>query len=170
MPAQLLMEYLDRSGITYQLQSHLSAYTTPEVAQASHIRGRNFAKVVMIKADAELAMVVLPAHYHVELELLAHAIGAEQVVLATEREFVHRFPRCEIGAMPPLAHLYGLQSFLMPVFQQDQEVAFNACSHTLVVRMNYADFLRVGHFDLIDSGVMPPGINLPKVQQRTVRF
>jgi Ala-tRNA(Pro) deacylase len=166
MPAQLLIEYLDRSGVSYQLQSHSSAYTAAEVAQASHIQGHNLAKAVMVKLDGELSMVVLPAHYHVDLDLLADALGAERALLATEGEFVHRFPRCEAGAMPPLGHLYGVQSYLAPVFHEDEEVAFNACSHTLLLRMDYSDFLRIGHFELIAEGVLPPAPSLPKVQQR----
>ena len=102
MPAQLLIEYLDRSGVSYQLQSHPSAYTASEVAQASHIHGHNLAKAVMVKLDGELTMLVLPAHYHLDLDLLAGTLGAERAVLATESEFVHRFPRCEAGAMPPM--------------------------------------------------------------------
>jgi Ala-tRNA(Pro) deacylase len=114
---------------------------------------------------------VLPAHYHLELGLLADALGAECAELATESEFVHRFPRCEAGAMPPIGHLYGVQAFLAPVFQEDQEVAFNACSHTIVVRMDYADFLRVGHFEFVEGGVLPPAMNLPKPQhRRRLRF
>jgi Ala-tRNA(Pro) deacylase len=166
MPAQLLIEYLDRSGVSYQLQSHVSAYTASEVAQASHIHGHNLAKAVMVKLDGELTMIVLPAHYHLELGLLAGALGAERAELATEREFVHRFPCCEAGAMPPIGHLNGVQAFLAPVFQEDQEVAFNACSHTLVVRMDYADFLRVGHFEVVEGGVLPPVMNMPSLQQR----
>jgi Ala-tRNA(Pro) deacylase len=166
MPAQLLIEYLDRSGVSYQLQSHPSAYTASEVARASHIHGHNLAKAVMVKLDGELTMVVLPAHYHLELGLLASALGAERAVLATEAEFIHRFPRCEAGAMPPMGHLYGVQAFLVSVFHEDEEVAFNACSHTLLVRMEYSDFLRIGHFETVSDGVLPPAMNLQKLQQR----
>lgn len=166
MPAQLLIEYLDRSGVSYQLQSHASAYTAAEVAQVSHIHGHNLAKAVMVKLDGELTMIVLPAHYHLDLDLLADTLGAADAVLATEGEFVYRFPRCEAGAMPPLGHLYGVQSFMAPMFHEDEEVAFNACSHTLLVRMDYADFLRVGHFEWLTDGVVPPAMSLPKPQQR----
>lgn len=155
MPTQLLIEYLDRSGVSYQLQSHSSAYTAAAVAKLTHIHVDNLAKAVMIKRDSELTMLVLPAHYNLDLELVASALAAEHVALATESEFVHRFPRCEVGAMPPLGHLYGVQSFLAPVFHEDEEVAFNACSHTLLVRMDYADFLRVGHFELLPGAVRP---------------
>ena len=97
MPTQLLIEYLDRSGVSYQLQSHSSAYTAAAVAKLTHIHADNLAKAVMIKRDSELTMLVLPAHYHLDLELVASALAAEHVALATESEFVHRFPRCLTG-------------------------------------------------------------------------
>jgi hypothetical protein len=36
--------------------------------------------------------------------LLRDAVGAQQVMVATEDEFRNRFPECDLGAMPPFGN------------------------------------------------------------------
>ena len=156
MAVHFLIDYLTRMDVIYSLHSHSVAYTAQEAAENSHVHGRNFAKVVMVKIDSELSMVVLPAHYHVNLTVLRDLLAVNSVELAVEREFSHRFPRCEVGAMPPIGHLFGVMAYMMPVFAEDEEIVFNAGVHSEVVRMSYRDFLRIAHVTEIAEGIVPP--------------
>ncbi len=170
MADKLLVDYLKRSKADYQLISHSTAYTAPEIAESSHVHGRNFAKVVMVKIDGELSMIVLPAHYHVDLEMLRDVLAVGSVELATEREFNKRFPRCDTGAMPPFGHLYGVMTYMVPVFIEDEDVSFNAGTHTEIVTMPYAEFLRLAHVMEISNGIMPPGLTPPAIHRRRPRI
>lgn len=163
MPGQLLIEYLDRSGVDYVSQPHSVAYTAQEIAQSSHIQGRYFAKVVMIKINNELAMMVLPAHYQVDFDELGCELCANNIVLATEREFSRRFPRCEIGAMPPFGHLYGLQTFMAATFPVYGDIAFNAGSHSEIIRMSVRDYMRLAFVSIVSRGVVAPQYYLPEM-------
>jgi Ala-tRNA(Pro) deacylase len=88
-------------------------------------------------------MAVLPASYHVDLDLLKQAAGAKTAELASEREFKDLFPGCEVGAMPPFGNLYGMDVYSAEALAEDEEVAFNAGSHTELVRLKYKDFERL---------------------------
>jgi Ala-tRNA(Pro) deacylase len=170
MVAQLLIDYLKRSEADYQVQDHSVAFTAQETAECSHIHGRNFAKVVMVKIDGELSMVVLPAHYCLDLNILRDSLGVGSVALASEREFKHRFPRCETGAMPPFGHLYGLMTYMVPVFAEDETIAFNSGTHTEIVVMPYHEYLRLAHVMEIEEGAMPPALTPPMIHRRQPRF
>ena len=61
-----LREFLDANKASYSVHSHPTAYTAQEIAALSHVKGRALAKVVMVKAGADLAMVVLPADHKVD--------------------------------------------------------------------------------------------------------
>ena len=165
MQSQLLIEYLERQRAQFTRQPHNVAYTAPEIAQISHINGHNFAKVVMIKVDGELAMMVLPAHYQVDLDVLQFALDADTIELAREREFRHRFPRCELGAMPPFGHLYGLQTYMVPVFDRNREIAFNAGTHSEIIRMPIGEYLRLAHVTEVVAGVIPPSVATANVMR-----
>ena len=119
------------------------AYTAQEVAQLAHIPGNEMAKTVIVKIDGKQAMVVLPAPDHIDLELLKGALGAKNVSLATETEFMPQFSECEIGAMPPFGNLYHMDVYVEEALSQDEMIAFNACSHDELIEMSYVDFARL---------------------------
>jgi Ala-tRNA(Pro) deacylase len=143
MPARKLKEFLDRYHTKYISISHSPAYTAQEIAASAHIPGRELAKTVMVKLDGKLAMVVLPASRRLDLQLLKEASGARQIDLATEEEFKNLFPDCETGAMPPFGNLYGLPVYVAQKLTEDEEIAFNAGTHSELIRMAYRDYERL---------------------------
>lgn len=138
--AARLKSFLDEKGAKYTLLAHSPAYTAQEAAATMHVPGKELAKTVVVKADGKLALAVLPASYRVNTKLLAEAAGAKKVELATENEFSTAFPDCELGAMPPFGHLYGLGVYVDEVLAQDEEIVFNAGTHRDAVRMPYKTF------------------------------
>ncbi len=140
MPLRKLRDFLDSKDIKYVTISHSTAYTANEVAASAHISGKELAKTVMVKIDGKMIMTVLPASYKVDFGLLQEAVGASKAELASEQEFQDMFPGCEIGAMPPFGNLYGMEVFVDESLCEDEEIAFNAGSHTELIRLSYKDF------------------------------
>ena len=143
MPVKKLKAFLDENNVKYLSIKHSSAYTAQEIASSTHVSGKEFAKTVMIKIGEEMAMAVLPASYQVDFKLLNDIFSTQKVTLASEAEFKYHFPDCEVGAMPPFGHLYDMEVYLAEVLRDNKEIAFNAGSHTEVIRMNYNDYERL---------------------------
>jgi Ala-tRNA(Pro) deacylase len=143
MPINKLREFLDAHEVKYVAIKHSLAYTAQEIAASAHIPGRELAKTVIVKVDGKMAMAVLPSSYRVDLEALKRATGAKTVELATEGEFKDLFPECHAGAMPPFGNLYGMDVYVAESLREDEEIAFNACSHTELIRMSYKDYERL---------------------------
>ena len=143
MPLRKLREFLDGQNVKYVLITHSKAYTAQEVAALSHIPGKELAKTVIVRLDGRTAMAVLPATRKVDLDMLRDAAGAKKAQLAHEEDFKGLFPECEAGAMPPFGNLYGMDVFVTPGLAEDREIAFNAGSHTELVRMVFKDFERL---------------------------
>jgi Ala-tRNA(Pro) deacylase len=99
---------LDSHQVKYVTIRHSPTFTAQEIAASAHIPGKQLAKAVIVNLDGKLAMAVLPASDTVDFERLKAAAGARTVALAHEQDFQDRFPECEVGAMPPFGHLYGL--------------------------------------------------------------
>jgi Ala-tRNA(Pro) deacylase len=152
MPTATLTQLLDHEGIRYITIQHSRAYTAQEVAAAAHVRGKDMAKTVVTKLDGKPVLVVLPAGEKVNLDQLRANTGAREVELATEQEFATLFPGCELGAMPPFGNLYGLDTYVTKSLAADEEIAFNAGTHTELIRMPYRDFERVVHPKPLDAG------------------
>jgi Ala-tRNA(Pro) deacylase len=143
MPVKRLKEYLDRHEIKYITIRHSPAYTAQEVAASAHIPGREMAKTVMIKIDDDIAMAVLPASFHVDLDRLGEITGSKRIALAAEDDFKDLFPSCEVGAMPPFGNLYDMQVFADASLAEDEEIAFEGGSHSELIRLPYADYVRL---------------------------
>jgi Ala-tRNA(Pro) deacylase len=140
MPSKKLKAFLDENKIKYVSIQHSSAYTAQEIAAIAHIPGKDLAKTVIIKIDGKMAMAVLPASYKVSFDNLKDTLGVKEVRLAYEQEFIDKFPDCEAGAMPPFGNLYGMNVFVAESLAEDEEIAFNACNHTELIKMSFRDF------------------------------
>lgn len=140
MPVAKVKAYLDSRGIKYVSIQHSPAFTAPEIAQSAHVSGRDFAKTVIVMLEDEMAMVVLPASRRLLLGDLREMLESSHVRLASEAEFKDRFPDCELGAMPPLGNLYGMKTYISGLLAEEKEIAFNAGTHTEVIKMAYDDF------------------------------
>lgn len=152
MPINRLKEFLNSQHIKYVAINHSPAYTAQEIAALAHVRGKEMAKTVMVKLDNKLAMAVMPASLKVNLDRLQEESGAKQADLAAEKEFKDLFPDCEIGAMPPFGNLYGMEVYASHRLAEDVEIAFNAGSHTELIRMAYKDFERLVKPKIVNIG------------------
>jgi len=143
MPVKKLKDFLDKQKVKYVTITHSPAYTAQEVAASAHVSGKDMAKTVIVRLDGKTAMAVLPAHRKIVLQDLRDVTGADQVRFATEDEFKSLFPDCEIGAMPPFGNLYGMEVYVAPELTEEDEIAFNAGSHTELLKLAYKDFERL---------------------------
>src|SRR4051794_17080687 len=101
MVSPSLRNYLDHHHVTYRVLAHEPCFTAQETAQAAHVSGRRFAKVVLLEGDGEgkheLLLAVLPANEEVDLDRLGDALG-RPVQLAAESTFERVCPEYEAGA------------------------------------------------------------------------
>lgn len=143
IPAKL-KELLDKQHVGYEIIQHPYAVTAQQAAQVEHISGKQHAKVVMLSSDGKLVMTVCPASSRVDLQKMGSTLG-KPVRLAKEDEFKDRFPDCETGAMPPFGELYDVAVYVDKSMKENQEIVFEAGTHTEAVKMRYADFENIVH-------------------------
>ncbi len=139
-----LKSFLDENHIHYTLMTHSPAYTAQSAAATLHIPGKEVAKTVVVRRGNETALAVLPASCHINLSRLGKLAGGE-TRLASEAEFIDKFPDCELGAMPPFGNLYKLPVYVDEKLAADEEIVFNAGTHRDAIRMRYHDFIKLAH-------------------------
>lgn len=138
-----LKDYLEQNQVSYELGYHVRVYTAQEIAAAQHIPGKELAKVVMVKADGRMVMLVLPASYRVDTKKLKKVLKCKKLGISKEKDFEELFPDCEIGAMPPFGNLYHLEVWVDQVLTQDEFIVFQAGSHVETLRIKYSDYARL---------------------------
>lgn len=144
-PVQRIEHYLRDHDVSFELQHHPARFTARGIAAAEHVPCSQFAKVVIVAADARFFMLVLPASHRLPLEHLGPALGLGEtaVQLASEQELATLFPDCTVGAMPPFGNLYGLDVYVDPALAANETITFCAGTHSTTMRIAYADFVRL---------------------------
>lgn len=146
---------LKQNHIPYDIILHSQAYTSLQTAQAAHVKGKEFAKTIMVNVDGKMLMVVLPASYRIDLKRIKEAYGAKDVSIAHEEEFAYLFSDSSIGAMPPMGNLYGIDVAMDEEMKEDVFIAFNACNHEELIQMKFRDYKRMVHPRFLNLHKMP---------------
>ena len=136
-------KYLRENGVSFQVETHDQAFTMQEVAAALHVPGNQVAKVVIVCADQNKVMLVLPAPYRMNVDLVRDLVGAKTVRLAKEEEFADLFPDCATGAMPPFGNLYGVPVYVDRSMAEEPDMVFRIGTHRETMKIAYADFARL---------------------------
>lgn len=140
MPNRQINQYLREHKVQFDTIDHDVAYTAQEIAARAHIRARDLVKSVVMKMDGKIVIVMLPANRKVNLDDFKRCVECKEVSVAREGEFEAAFPECELGAMPPLGHLYGVEVFASEKLKTDHNIAFNAGTHGELIQLKWKDF------------------------------
>lgn len=143
MPISKLKTFLDSNKVKYVSVTHSPSYTAQEIAASAHVSGKSLAKTVIVKLDGKMAMIIEPANTRVDFESVKSFAHAKEVELASESEFRDRFPECELGAMPPFGNLYNMDVYIGDELAAQQDILFNAGTHSELIKMNYQDFAQL---------------------------
>lgn len=140
-PNASLLAWLARYRIDYEIHEHSLAFTAPETALAEGVPPRTFAKVVGVRThDGRSVLLVLDANDHVDLRKARRALDASDVRLLDEEELASLASGCEVGAMPPVGPLFGLDMVADHALRGVREISFNAGSHRFSVRVDRASW------------------------------
>jgi Ala-tRNA(Pro) deacylase len=138
-----VIEFLDKSGVRYEVTKHKPTFTAQGMAAAEHEPGKYVAKPVIVKADDDYVMCVLPACYKIDLDALKKQLKAKKVDLAGEKDMGKMFDDCELGAEPPFGNLYDLPTIIDKTLEDDDHIMFQCGSHEKAIRMSMTDYLKL---------------------------
>lgn len=140
MIPESIQHYLRRNGVRYERYWHPHAVSAQELAEALHVSGWRVAKSVIVLADRQPWLFVVPAAGTVDLQKVREILGARSVRLATEEEFSRHFPDCELGAEPPFGELYGLPVAVDESLSLTERLLFRAGSHEESLELRFQDY------------------------------
>jgi Ala-tRNA(Pro) deacylase len=148
-----IIEYLKRNEVPFKRRPHAQAVSSQQLAASLHVSGYRVAKSVIVDADGQKWIAVLPASETVNVARLAEVLEARKVRLLGESEFAPIFTDCEIGAEPPFGGLFGIPVVVDSWLADATWIILRAGSHQESLEMAYSDFVslekpRVGSFGL----------------------
>ena len=148
-----IRELLQNERINYQVLEHDLAYTAAEIAEAMHLPGHQMVKSVVVNGDGKWMLCVLSATHKIDFAKLKQAFSFEEVSLANEGKVASLFPGCDVGAMPPFGQLAGIPVYVDINLKENETIAFNAGTHTDMLKIKFKDFLLVAKPTFADFSV-----------------
>ena len=132
--------YLKDHHLPYVHSMHVRAISAQRFAAAEHVPGDRIAKPVVVSVDGTLALAVVSATQHVDVEELRGALGARRVLLAPEQTFEGRFAPCEVGAEPPL-RLFGLPLYVDAALARSPSIVMRGGTHEDAIELDTVAWL-----------------------------
>jgi Ala-tRNA(Pro) deacylase len=154
-----IVRHLESSRVPFAVRRHRRAVTAQELAAAVHVSGYRVAKTVVVDADGQAVIAVLPAADLIDTERLALALGVKEARIMRETEFASLFGDCEPGAEPPLGSLYGIPVVVDRSLARSVPLIFRAGSHEEALEMRYEDFAHLEHPRLADFAMAHPSLS-----------
>ena len=137
--ASTVREYLDESGVDYELVHHAYTPNSRAAADAASVHPDQLAKPVLLEDESGYLMAIVPASRRVELAQLGQRLG-RKLTLASERELRDLFSDCRKGAIPAVGQAYGVEVIWDDCLASCADVYFEAGDHTDLVRMSGKEF------------------------------
>jgi Ala-tRNA(Pro) deacylase len=138
-----VIEFLDESGIKYEVTEHKPAFTAQHMAAEEHEPGKYVAKPVIVEADGKHIMCVLSACYKIDMGKLKKQLGAKSLEFVQENEMNKMFPDCDLGAEPPFGNLYDLPTVIDKALENDDHILFQAGTHEKAIKMSMKDYRKI---------------------------
>lgn len=130
--------YLDKAKVKYDVVKHKTVYTTFDLANTLKEKAGSIAKTLLVKADKKYLLVVLPAHYRVDMDKLKKLVKAKTVELAKEMH-MQKLLKIKPGSLTPFGRLHRLEVLLDRALVRAGKVLVGAGSFTEHLRMKAAD-------------------------------
>lgn len=141
IPAKV-KNYLDKAKIKSETVEHKTVFTVYDLAQTLKIKMNEIVKTLLIKADTEYKLVLLPAHRRLNLDAVKKLLGVKKVTIAKESDMVKEM-KVKPGALTPFGKLHKLGVVVDKGLLKTEKALFGAGSFTESLRMKVKDYLKV---------------------------
>jgi len=139
MPARL-SNYLQRSGIHYDVMSHFHSHSSLETARAARVPSHQLAKSVVLEDDEGCVMAVVPADARVNVGAIARMLGRSELHLSDEQRLCELFPDCDRGAVPAVGQAWGMDTIVDDSLADSPELYIEAGDHDMLIRISQQQF------------------------------
>lgn len=141
-PHDYILEKLQLGNVSFEYLHHKPVYTSEEAKQERGGKLEEGAKALVLQADKEFILFVLPGDQRADLAALQAFLGVKKLAMASKESILQK-TRLGIGSIPPFGSSMGLKTYVDSRLAQNEQIAFNVGRHDRSVVMKYADYQRL---------------------------
>lgn len=137
-----IKELLDKNNIQYELTHHEPVLTSEQAAEVRGDSLKQGAKAILIRAKGNYYLIVLSAVKRINSKKLKKILKTKSLSFASDEE-LKKQTRLTKGAVPPFGNLFDLETYVDKSLLENEEISFNAGSHTDSIKMKTKDYIKL---------------------------
>ncbi len=137
-----IKQLLDAQKVQYTLTEHEPVRTSIEAAQIRGVDLSTGAKAMVVKANNQYYLIVIPADRKIDWKLVKSLLNTKEIRFATEEE-AEQVTQVKMGSVPPFGNILGLPTYFDQLIRDKETVHFNPGSLRHSIGMKAADLIRL---------------------------
>jgi Ala-tRNA(Pro) deacylase len=133
-----ITNYLDKAKVKYEKMEHRVVYTAHDLAATLKEKMQNIAKTLLIKVDKNYVLIVLPAHYKLDLQAVKKFYKAKKAEIVKEGA-IKKYLGGKPGALTPFGALHKVDVAIDKALLKTDKAIVRAESYTESLRMKVKD-------------------------------
>ncbi|MBI4262617.1 YbaK/EbsC family protein [Candidatus Uhrbacteria bacterium] len=137
-----LLKHLDTKKVKYTVVPHKTVFTAYDLAQTLRAKLEDIAKTLVVKADKNHLIVVLPGNRRLDFSKLQKLVKAKKVDIAKE-DVMQKVFGVKPGALTPFGALYkGAPVLIDTALAKAKKILAGAGTYEESLHMTVKDFLK----------------------------
>jgi Cys-tRNA(Pro)/Cys-tRNA(Cys) deacylase len=155
---QKLAKYLEKAGVKHNILEHKTVYTAYDTAVTMGKKLNEVAKTLLVAADKDYYLVLLPADHNLDFKKLARDISKAtgkkiKSVKIPGEKVMEKLLKVKAGAMSAFGGLHKLPSVVEKNLLKTKKAIFASGSFNHSVEMAVKDFAKLENAALGSFGV-----------------
>jgi Cys-tRNA(Pro)/Cys-tRNA(Cys) deacylase len=166
-----LVKYLEKAGVDHEILEHKTVYTALDAALTMRRKLNEIAKSLLVKADKDYYLVLLPADYNLDLKKLGKCIGMQtkksvKVVKIPGEKVMEDVLKIKAGALSAFGGLHKLPVVIDKGLTKAKKAVFSSGSFNHSIEMAVKDFVKLEKAVLGSFGVKKKVKAQKKIKKR----
>ncbi len=165
-----IVKYLKDAGIPHEVLEHRTVYTAMDAAATMRKKLGEIAKSLLVKADKDYFLIILPADQNLDFKKLAKALASLHkkkyaVVKIPGEKIMAELLKLKEGTISAFGKMHNLPVVVDKSLARVKKAVFSSGNHNYSVEMGLRDFIKLENALLANFGVKKK-IKLPKAVKK----
>lgn len=149
---QKIIKYLEDKKYKYEIIEHKTTYTAWDMAQTEKVKPQEVAKTLVMKADNDYVLALIPSNKNLDKPKLLKIINAWQkknknkiykkIDFAKEAWMKKSLPG-KVGATPPFSQLLKLAVYMDNALAKVKKIYFGSGEYTISLRIASGQYQKI---------------------------
>jgi len=140
-----VINYLEKAKVKYKVIEHRTVYTAFDKSKTLKVKENIVGKTLVLKADKELIMVLVPANKNLDRNKLKKVINVwkkksgqkliKKIEFASERLIKNKIKGVRIGSTPPFGNMFKIPTFINKSLLSLPEIIVNSGHYNCSIKI-----------------------------------